>query len=49
MPLVSYLVAELTYDQQSPIFQTAAVAHIDYDIKTMKGQLVQLISPADLF
>lgn len=48
MPLVSYLVAELTFDQQSPIFQTAAIAEIDYDVKAMKGQLIRLISPLDL-
>jgi len=48
MPLVSYLVAELTYDYQAPIFQTAAIAEINYDTKSMKGQLVRLISPLDL-
>jgi len=48
MPLVSYLVAELTFNQESPIFQTAAIAQIDYDIDRMKGELVQLISPFDL-
>ena len=48
MPLVSYLLADLTIDGNSPIFQTAAIAHIDYDIKRMKGQLVSLISPNDL-
>lgn len=48
MPLVSYIVAELTFDHQSPIFQTAAIAHIDYDVKKMSGKLVRLISPADL-
>ncbi|MCJ8321834.1 MAG: phosphohistidine phosphatase SixA [Colwellia sp.] len=48
MPLVSYLVADLTFDNQSPIFQTAAIAEINYDLKLMKGQLVRLISPLDL-
>lgn len=48
MPLVSYLVAGLTVDGNSPIFQTAGVAHIDYDIKRMKGYLVSLTSPNDL-
>lgn len=48
MPLVSYLVAELTFDHRSPIFQTAAIAQIDYNVKTMKGQLVKMISPYDL-
>lgn len=48
MPLVSYLVAELTRYQAAPIFTTAAIAEIDYDIKSMKGELVRLISPLDL-
>ena len=48
MPLVSYLVAELTIENSSPIFQTAAIAHIDYDTKRMKGFLVGLTSPHDL-
>ena len=48
MPLVSYLVAELTFDQQSPIFQKAAISQINYDVKAMKGQLLRLISPLDL-
>lgn len=48
MPLVSYLVSELTADNNSPIFQTAAIAQIDYDVKTMTGRLVKLISPTDL-
>lgn len=48
MPLVSYLIETLTVDKQSPIFQTAAIAQIDYDVNTMKGQLVRLISPLDL-
>ena len=48
MPLVSYLVAELTYDHQSPIFQTASIAHIDYNEITMKGELLTLVSPSDV-
>ena len=48
MPLVSYLVAELTNYQAAPIFATAAIAEIDYDINTMQGKLVRLISPLDL-
>jgi len=48
MPLVSYLVAELTLGRHSPIFQTAAIAHIDYDVEKMTGKLVKLISPFDL-
>jgi phosphohistidine phosphatase len=48
MPLVSYLVAELTFEQQCPIFQTAAIAQIDYQTNKMKGELVRIISPIDL-
>ena len=48
MPLVSFLIEELTTEQQTPIFQTAAIAQIDYDLKAMKGQLINLISPNEL-
>ncbi|XPF95871.1 phosphohistidine phosphatase SixA [Colwellia sp. RE-S-Sl-9] len=48
MPLVSYLVAELTVDGNGPIFQTAGIAHIDYDTKRMKGHMVSLTSPNEL-
>jgi phosphohistidine phosphatase len=48
MPLVSYLVAQLTQSTDAPIFATAAIAHIDYDEKTMQGRLKRLISPLDL-
>jgi len=48
MPLVSYLVAELTNYQAAPVFATAAIAEINYDIKSMRGELVRLISPLDL-
>jgi phosphohistidine phosphatase len=48
MPLVSYLVAELTTNNDAPIFQTASIAQIDYDVKRMKGFLVGLTSPSDL-
>ena len=48
MPLVSYLVAELTTDNTMPIFQTASVAQIDYDADRMQGQLVGLVSPNDI-
>lgn len=46
MPFVSYFVAELTEDNQMPIFPTGAIAVIDYDAKLMKGQLREVISPA---
>ncbi|WDE13330.1 phosphohistidine phosphatase SixA [Thalassomonas haliotis] len=48
MPLVSYLVEDLTFDRKSPIFQTAGIAQINYDLGRMKGELVRLVSPHDL-
>ena len=48
MPLVSYLVAELTQQEHAPIFQTAGVAEINYNVDTMKGELVRIVSPIDL-
>ena len=48
MPLVSFLSAEMTFDQSSPIFQTAAILHIDYDVDKMKGEAVTLTAPYDL-
>lgn len=48
MPLVSYLVAQLTQSEHAPIFATAGIAHIDYDIEKMQGQLVSLISPSEV-
>ena len=45
MPLVSYLVDSFTAGQQSPLFQTAAVAELDYDVETMKGELVAMHLP----
>jgi phosphohistidine phosphatase len=48
MPLVSYLVSEFTYDDQAPIFATAAIAQIKYDVSTMGGELVSMLSPDDL-
>lgn len=48
MPLVSYLVSELTIEHNAPIFQTAAIAEIDYDLKRMKGHFGRITAPADL-
>jgi len=48
MPFVSYFVAELTENGDCPIFQTAGVACIDYDIERMKGDLISLTSPYDI-
>lgn len=47
MPLVCYLVAELTQSSNAPIFSTAGIAHIDYNVETMQGQLLGLVSPLD--
>ncbi len=47
MPLVSYLVSELTADAQAPIFTTAGIAQINYDTATMKGEFVRMVSPLD--
>ena len=46
MPFVSYLVGELTGTLEAPIFSTGTIAVIDYDIKLMQGQLVNMVSPA---
>jgi phosphohistidine phosphatase len=48
MPLVSYLVAQLTQSGNAPIFATAGIAHIDYDMDKMQGSLQRLISPIEL-
>ena len=48
MPLVSYLVAQLTQSTNAPIFATGTIAHIEYNEKTMQGTLKQLISPMNL-
>ena len=48
MPLVSYLIAEFTGGQDAPLFQTAAIAEVEYDTHRMKGQLLAHTAPADL-
>jgi phosphohistidine phosphatase len=48
MPLVSYLVEELTVDGAMPIFQTAGISEIDYNAELMKGHLLRQVSPYDL-
>ena len=48
MPLVSFLSAEMTVEQSAPIFQTAALLHIDYDVERMKGEVGKLTAPYDL-
>ena len=48
MPLVSYLVSEFTQQQFAPIFQTAGIAEIEYDVNTMLGELNGVVAPSDL-
>ncbi|MFT5161949.1 MAG: phosphohistidine phosphatase [Alteromonadaceae bacterium] len=45
MPLVSYLVEEFTFEHASPIFPTAGIAHIQYEIKQMKGHFEAVKGP----
>lgn len=46
MPFVCYLVAELTKSENTPIFATGAIAHIDYDEQQMQGKLVEIYTPS---
>jgi phosphohistidine phosphatase len=48
MPLVSYLVAELTNSTNMPIFATGAIAIIDYNIEKMQGQLIDIVAPENV-
>ncbi len=48
MPLVSYLVGELTQSQHAPLFPTAGLVEINYDTEKMRGEMVKMISPFDL-
>jgi phosphohistidine phosphatase len=48
MPLVCYLVAEFTEGGHAPLFQTASIAEINYDISSMKGRLIAHTSPDTL-
>jgi phosphohistidine phosphatase len=48
MPLVSYLTEELTVDRSAPIYPTAAIAEISYDLKRMKGHFKRLVAPEDV-
>ena len=45
MPLISYLLAELTVDGHMPIFQTSAIAKVDYNTEKMKGEFVEMLCP----
>ena len=48
MPLVCYLVAEFTEGLHAPLFQTASIAEIEYDINSAQGQLIAHTAPASL-
>lgn len=48
LPLVSFLVEMLAPGAGAPVFHTAAVACIDYDPKTMLGELLWMQSPHEL-
>ncbi|MGJ8691874.1 MAG: phosphohistidine phosphatase SixA [Thalassotalea sp.] len=48
MPLVSFLLAELTIGGHMPIFQTSGVAKIDYDPAVMKGDFVEMLCPFNI-
>lgn len=45
MPLVSYLVETFSIEKQTPIFPTAAIAHIDYQPELMKGHFSYVKAP----
>lgn len=47
MPLVSFLVEAFTLPGQAPIFNTAQLACIDYNVQK-GGKLLERLSPADL-
>lgn len=48
MPLVSYLLAALSFEKNAPIFATAAIAQIEYDCQKMSGQVVNYLTPDNL-
>lgn len=45
MPLVSYLVEEFSFEQATPIFPTAGIAYIQYDVRQMKGHFEVVKGP----
>jgi phosphohistidine phosphatase len=45
MPLVSYLVEELSIDRISPIFPTAGIAYIEYNVQQMRGHFSTVKAP----
>ena len=48
MPIVSYLTASLTTEHNCPLFPTAGIAKIVYDVQKSSGKLIQLLSPLDV-
>ncbi|MBT0726712.1 phosphohistidine phosphatase SixA [Rosenbergiella australiborealis] len=48
LPLVGYLVTALCPEQCPPMFATAGIAHIDYDVTTSRGTLCWQESPSRL-
>lgn len=48
MPLISLLLAELTIDKKMPIFQTAAVAKVEYSTDDMQGHFIEMLCPFNL-
>jgi len=48
MPIVSYLVETLTAGVNSPIFQTAAIAQIEYNSSSCSGELIAMNAPLSI-
>lgn len=48
MPLISLLLAELTVENNMPIFQTAAVAKVEYQTHNMQGHFIEMLCPFNL-
>ncbi|GLX86687.1 phosphohistidine phosphatase SixA [Thalassotalea loyana] len=48
MPIVSYLVETLTAGVNSPIFQTAAIAQIEYNPSSCSGELIAMNAPLSI-
>lgn len=48
MPVICYLLAELTIGGHMPIFQTGGVAKVDYRPDDMKGDFVEMLCPFNI-
>ena len=48
MPVICYLLAELTIGGHMPIFQTGGVATVDYRPTEMKGDFVEMLCPFNI-